>query len=149
MWENSLLLTRYGKDQYHKSNGLFIDQIEALADSQRLIESYYAYADKYLAKVGDKIAGGKWRVVLKWSTKIGNACLEDEQKVLAKMKELKGIAENANASLANMQKTFDANAKKDYAKWDCEAMYPMPVQHKVNWIQAITDAVKEGFAIFN
>lgn len=48
-----------------------------------------------------------------------------------------------------MAHSFDANARKDYAKWDCDAMYPMPVQHKVDIIQTLTDAVKEGFAIFN
>lgn len=48
-----------------------------------------------------------------------------------------------------MQSTFDAKAKEDYAKWDCEAMYPMPVQHKVDIVKVLTDAVKEGFAIFN
>lgn len=47
--------------------GNMIDQIEALADAQRLLENYYAYADKYLAKTGDKIENGKWRIVLKYS----------------------------------------------------------------------------------
>lgn len=28
-------------------------------------------------------------------------------------------------------------------------MYPMPVKHEVNIIKVLTDAVKEGFAIFN
>jgi len=45
--------------------------------------------------------------------------------------------------------TFDRNARKDYAKWDCDAMYPMPIQNKVSIIKILTDAVKEGFAIFN
>jgi hypothetical protein len=34
-------------------------------------------------------------------------------------------------------------------KWDCEAMYPMPKQNKVNVLKVITDAVKQGFEIFN
>ena len=34
-------------------------------------------------------------------------------------------------------------------KWDCEAMYPMPVQNKVNIIKVLTEAVKTGFEIFN
>jgi len=61
--------------------GQMIDQIEALTDAQRLIENYYTYADKYVKKVGEKIPGGKWRVVLKWSTKISNACQEDEREI--------------------------------------------------------------------
>lgn len=65
-----------------------LDQIDALTDAQRLIENYYAYTGKYLAKVGDKIPGGKWRVMLKWSTKIGVACLEDEEGILKSMRDV-------------------------------------------------------------
>jgi hypothetical protein len=67
MWEHNLLLNRYGKTSYHAAMGNMIDQIEALADAQRLLENYYAYADKYLSKTGDKIENGKWRIVLKYS----------------------------------------------------------------------------------
>lgn len=58
-----------------------------------MIENYYAYVDKYLAKVGEKIPGGKWRVMLKWSTKIGVACFEDEEKVIAAMRDVERKAE--------------------------------------------------------
>jgi len=37
----------------------------------------------------------------------------------------------------------------DYEKWDCDTMYPMPVQHKVDIKKVLLDAAKEGFAIFN
>jgi hypothetical protein len=56
MWEHKLLLTKYGRESYHRSMGQFIDQIEALTDNQRTIENYYAYTDKYLAKVGEKLS---------------------------------------------------------------------------------------------
>lgn len=76
MWEHKLLLTKYGRESYHRSMGQFIDQIEALTDSQRDIENHYAYTDKYLAKVGEKLSSDeKWRVALKWSTKVSNACV--------------------------------------------------------------------------
>ena len=58
--------------------GAMLKEIELLTDAQRDIENYYAYAGKYLVKTGEKIPGGKWRTVLKWSTKIGNACVDDE-----------------------------------------------------------------------
>lgn len=48
-----------------------------------------------------------------------------------------------------MAQTFEKNARADYKKWDCEAMYEMPVQHKVDIKKVLTDAVKEGMAIFN
>lgn len=48
-----------------------------------------------------------------------------------------------------MATAFDANAKVEFGKWDCEAMYPMPVQHKVGLISTITAAGKEAFNIFN
>lgn len=66
----------------------FISQIDALIDVQRPIENYYSYADKYITKVGDKIEGGKWRVVLKWSTKVGDACVEDSQNIVAEGKKI-------------------------------------------------------------
>lgn len=72
--------------------GNMIDQIEALTDAQRLLENYYAYVDRYLAKVGNKIENGKWRVVLQWSKKIGTACTEDDQAILAKMREVNRLA---------------------------------------------------------
>jgi len=53
-----------------------------------LLENYYNYADKYLKKVGEKIPGGKWRVVLKWSTKVSHACVEDEEAVLSVMRKV-------------------------------------------------------------
>jgi hypothetical protein len=43
----------------------------------------------------------------------------------------------------------EKNGKAEYAKWDCEAMYPMPVQNKVSITKILTEAVKEGFEIFN
>lgn len=88
LWEHKLLMTRYGKESYHASMGNMIDQIEELADGARDIENYYAYADKYLSKTGEKIAGGKWRVVLKWSTKVSNACLEDEETIMARFRKI-------------------------------------------------------------
>lgn len=48
-----------------------------------------------------------------------------------------------------MATTFDANAKAEFAKWDCEAVYPMPVQHKVGLIKTFTEAGREAFKIFN
>ena len=48
-----------------------------------------------------------------------------------------------------MATVFDREAKKDYQKWDCEAMYPKPVQNKVSIMKILTEAVKEGFEIFN
>lgn len=65
------------------------------------------------------------------------------------MRKLKNLANNSKATLTTLASTVVANAKKDLAKWDCEAMYPKPIQHKVDWLKTIMDAAKEGFAIFN
>jgi len=37
----------------------------------------------------------------------------------------------------------------DYNKFDCDALYPMPKQVKVDIIKTLTDAGKEAFNIFN
>jgi len=130
--------------------GQFIDQIEALTDNQRTIENYYAYTDKYLAKVGEKLTSdNKWRVALKWSTKVSNACVEDEEGVMKAMRKVNTLAQSSQQSLNSLAKTFEKNARTDYNKWDCNAMYPMPIQHKVDPIKLISEAVKEGMAIFN
>lgn len=87
--------------------------------------------------------------MLKWSTKISNACLEDEEKILAAMRKMNAAANNSANAFAKMQPAFDTEAKKDFAKWDCEAMYPKPIQHKVDPMELITGALKEGMNIFN
>lgn len=48
-----------------------------------------------------------------------------------------------------MQPVFEKAAKSDFAKWDCDAMYPEPIQHKVDPMELITGAMKEGMNIFN
>ena len=50
--------------------------------------------------------------------------------------------------MASLASQFEKNAKKDLAKWDCEGMYPKPIQHKVDWKKTLTDAAKEGVKIF-
>lgn len=114
------------------------------------VEQYYEIAGKYFGTVDRNVQkGNKWRVILKWSTKVSDSCLSEEEAIIVHMKKIKNAADSSRSSLSNLAKTFDANARKDFAKWDCEAMYPMPVQHKVNIVKMLTDAVKEGFAIFN
>lgn len=86
-------MTRYAKQTYHDTEGYFLDQMNTLTASQMLVQNYYAYADKYLTKVDGKVnSGEKWRVMLKWSTKISNACLEDEEKILSAMRKMNTAA---------------------------------------------------------
>jgi len=65
------------------------------------------------------------------------------------MRKLKNLSNNSKATLTTLANTVVKNAKNDLAKWDCEGMYPKPIQHKVDWLKTIMDAAKEGFAIFN
>jgi hypothetical protein len=126
-----------------------IDQLDLLAEAQIDVENYYLYADKYLRLTGSKIPGGKWRTMLKWSTKVSNACLEDEDKVISHVRHIENLARTSASNFNAMQAEFDANAKQDLTKFDCEAMYPKPIQHKVNPAELVTGALKEGMAIFN
>lgn len=73
----------------------------------------------------------------------------EEEKQVDRVRKLNNVQKLSTTNLKTLAKTFDANAKKDYMKWDCEAMYPMPVQNKVNIIKVLTEAVKTGFEIFN
>ena len=109
-----------------------------------------ATQNKYLRLVDQNVKkGGKWRVILKWSTKVSENCLLEEEKQVDRVRKLNNVQKLSTTNLKTLAKTFDANAKKDYMKWDCEAMYPMPVQNKVNIIKVLTEAVKTGFEIFN
>lgn len=65
------------------------------------------------------------------------------------MRDLGRLADSSRATLNNLASTVVKNAKSDIAKWDCEVMYPMPTQHKVDIVKTLLDAAKEGFAIFN
>lgn len=145
-----MLLTRYGGNSYHTVMGNMIDQIEALADAQRSLENVYSYSNKYLRLVDKNVKkANKWRVILKWSTKVSSNCILEEQKQMDMMNKLELKEKNSMQHFGNLAKTFQANARKDYMKWDCEAMYPMPKQFKVDVIKTILDAGKQGFAIFN
>jgi hypothetical protein len=65
------------------------------------------------------------------------------------MREIGRLAQTSKTLLTTLQQSFDKAARQDYAKWDCDAMYPMPVKFEVSIIKVLTEAVKEGFAIFN
>lgn len=58
--------------------GLMIDQIESLKDAQLDLEGVYDYANKYMGLVAKNIPKNKWRVVLKWSTKVTDNCILEE-----------------------------------------------------------------------
>ena len=89
MWENKAILTRYGGNAYKVSMDSMIDQIEALTDAQRDIENFYSYSNKYLRLVDKNIKkANKWRVILKWSTKVSSNCLLEEEKQLDRVKSL-------------------------------------------------------------
>jgi len=103
-----------------------IDSIEGLADSQRELENKYYYVNKYMRLVNKNVSKKKWRVVLKWSEKISSDCIEEEQTMVNLKHKLETNQKASSAALTSLAATFERNAKKDYAKWDCEAMYPMP-----------------------
>lgn len=54
------------------------DQIEKLIDAQLALENVYDYSDKYYRLVKKNIPKNKWRVVLKWSTKVTDNCVIEE-----------------------------------------------------------------------
>jgi len=63
MWENKLLLTKYGAMSYHRAMGFMLDQIEKLKDAQLELENVYAYSNKYMRLVDKNIQkNNKWRV---------------------------------------------------------------------------------------
>ena len=128
-----------------------LDQIEELTDAQRDLENSYSYMNKYMRLTDSKIQGGaKWRVILKYSNKVANGCLLEEESLMDRKRKLASLQKQAKANLEHMASVFDKEAKKDYQKWDCDAMYsPKPKQNKVSIVKILTEAVKEGFNIFN
>ena len=48
MWENKLMLTKYGQKAYHTSMGDMIDQIDSLVDAQLKVDEYWSYANPKL-----------------------------------------------------------------------------------------------------
>ena len=100
MWENSLILTRYGAQAYKQTMDNMIDQIESLADAQRDLENTYAYSNKYLRYVEKNVnSGNKWRVILKWSTKISQNCLLEEEKQVDRMRQINAMEQNSVNSM--------------------------------------------------
>lgn len=68
----------------------------------------------------------KYRIPLKWSVKVSTNCYEEEQKVAEMRRKLVSMQGSSQSSLNRMAISFEKNAKVDYLKWDCEAMYPHP-----------------------
>lgn len=96
LWEHKLLMTRYGKADYHNAMNNMIDQIDGMVDAQNKLENYFSYAHKYMQTVERNLrADQKWRVPLKWSTKISNNCLETEEGVWEEVRK----AERASKSM--------------------------------------------------
>lgn len=143
-------MTKYGNKDYHNAMNNLIDQVDGLVDAQIKLDNYYSYSHKYMQTVARNLRDTqKWRVPLKWSTKVSNNCLADEEKVLEEMRKVTRAAKDMNANFTKLAETFGTNANKDYAKFDCDAMYPVPVQHKVDIMKTLMDAGKEGLQIFN
>lgn len=94
------MLTRYGGQPYHNAVADMTKQLDHFADSQRLVENYYAYVDKYLRKVGEKTGGDqKWRVALKWGSKTTVACIEDEDDIT---KAIRTAKQNQSRAAINL-----------------------------------------------
>lgn len=79
--------------------GHMLDQIEALTDAQLELEGIYDYANKYINLVGKNIPKNKWRVVLKWSTKVTDNCVIEEQKILERQEKLNRLHKNMSDDL--------------------------------------------------
>jgi hypothetical protein len=87
---------------------------------------------------------------LKYSGKVATGCIEDEEKILERKRKLEKLQRESKDTLEHLASSFDKNAKKEYQKWNCDAMYdPKPKQNKVSIVKIFTEAVKEGFEIFN
>jgi hypothetical protein len=92
MWEHKLLLTRYGKSAYKQTMSTMLDQIEELTDAQRDLENSYSYMNKYMRLTDSKIQGGaKWRVILKYSNKVANGCLLEEESLMDRKRKLTSL----------------------------------------------------------
>lgn len=92
MYENKNLLVRYGGTHYRSVMGNMINQIEHLTDAQMDLENVFDYSQKYLRLVNKNIPKRKWRVALKWSTKVSDNCLLEEQKMHDRLRQLNNEA---------------------------------------------------------
>lgn len=70
--------------------GTMIDQIDALKDAQMDLENVYSYANKYLNLVNKNLnkPDGNWRTILKWSAKVADNCVLEEEKQMKRVRQL-------------------------------------------------------------
>lgn len=65
------------------------------------------------------------------------------------MRTLNSKESSSRLSFAELEKVFKGRAKQDFDKWNCESMYPYPVKFEVDWLKVISEAVQQGFEIYN
>lgn len=149
LYENRNFLTRYGSTGYHAVMGSMIDIVDDLTQAQRELESVYLYSTKQMRLMSKAIPRNKWKVLLKYQTRIGKKCLAGEHELEQRMQSLNDKYQQLGNAFHTMGSMIVRNANSDYSKWDCEKMYPMPEQFKVDVKELILGTIKKGFEIFN
>jgi len=117
----------YSKAEFQSIKDKTFTIVDALRDSQRLIESTENYfgnsALKYMNK---RITSPQWKYQLKYSTKLTKRCAYDVPKVQEFAKSIDGTAKELAQRMTAAKMTFSKNAGDDWANWNCKAMYPRP-----------------------
>ena len=77
MFKHKALLNRYMTKDFHAAKGAMIDVVDGLTDAQRSIVSTNKYQVKQLRLMGKRLSEPRWKMQLKYSTRVSARCISD------------------------------------------------------------------------
>ena len=81
MFKYKALLNRYMNNDFHAAKGAMIDVIDGLTDAQRETVSVNKYQVKQLRLMGKRLSEPRWKMQLKYSTRVTKKCLASEETI--------------------------------------------------------------------
>jgi len=76
-------------NDFHAAKGAMIDVIDGLTDAQRDIVSVNKYQVKQLRLMGKRLSEPRWKMQLKYSTRVGAKCLSGQDAIIDNFEKTK------------------------------------------------------------
>lgn len=128
MGDHKYMLMKYARTEFQDMKDHIFVIVDALRDSQRVIESTeeYFYRNS-LRKMERKADDPKWKFQLKYSTYLTKRCAFDHEKVTEFSDALDTSAQVVAQAMVRSGDSFGQAAGADLRAWNCDEMYPQPI----------------------
>jgi len=142
------VIMNYAKDEFHTVKGSIFNIVDSLIDVQRAISSVDTYFEGRIKYLTRRITADEWKYQLKYSTGVTKRCSSEHGRISGFEASIEKETADIAKRMGGVHTAFLAGAKRDLNKWNCNEMYPQPVEDDFGgpkWLGGITKFAEQGF----